>query len=115
MDAVPILKVTVFYCLFVPYGRQFGVLLDSMGRTRLTFIIVFISALINIGLNYVLIHRFNVLGAAYATLSANIIGFLIGQVILRKELKVNLFNTFKYAVEFYPELYKKIKLVLIKK
>ena len=114
IDAVPILKVTVFYCLFVPYGRQFGVLLDSMGRPRLTFLIVFISAVINIGLNYFLIHRFGVIGAAYATLSANIIGFIISQIILRKELKVNLLNTFKYAVDFYPELYHKLKLFLIK-
>jgi O-antigen/teichoic acid export membrane protein len=114
-DAIPILKVTVFYCLFVPYGRQFGVLLDSMGKARLTFIIVFICAVINIGLNYVLIHKFDVLGAAYATLSANIIGFLISQAILKKQLKVNFFNTFKYALKFYPELYQKIKLFLIKK
>ncbi len=114
IDAVPILKVTVFYCLFVPYGRQFGVLLDSMGRTRLTFFIVFISAMINVGLNYLFIHRFGVLGAAYATLSATIIGFIIGQIILRKELKVNLLHTFKYAVEFYPELYQKLKLFLVK-
>lgn len=114
-DAVPILKVTVLYCLFVPYGRQFGVLLDSMGRTRLTFTIVCISALINIVLNYVLIHRFNVLGAAYATLSANIIGFIISQTILRKQLRVNLFNTFRYAVGFYPELYQKIKSLIVKK
>ena len=115
IDAVPILKVTVYYCLFVPYGRQFGVLLDSMGRTRLTFLIVFLSAMINVGLNYVLIHRYGVIGAAYATLTANVIGFLISQYILRKELKINILNTFTYALKFYPELYQKLKLVLVKK
>lgn len=115
IDAVPILKVTVYYCLFVPYGRQFGVLLDSMGKTRLTFLIVFISAIINVSLNYFLIHRFGVLGAAYATLFANVIGFLISQGILRKQLKINFLNTFKYALKFYPELYQKLKLFLAKR
>lgn len=115
MDAVPILKITVFYCFFVPYGRQFGVLLDSMGKTRLTFTVVLLSALINVALNYFLIHRFGVLGAAYATLSANIIGFFISQSILRKQLKINFFNTFIYAVKFYPELYQKLRLFLFKR
>jgi lipopolysaccharide exporter len=107
-EAIPILKVTVRYCLFVPYGRQFGIIIDSMGNSRLTFIIVLICASINVVLNYEFISHWGVIGAAYATLTANIIGFLIGQVILRKELKVNILNTFIYAIKFYPELFQKI-------
>ncbi len=103
-DTVPILKVTILYCLLIPYGRQFGTMLDSMGKPSLTFRVVLVCALINVGLNYLLIHRYGVIGAAYATLGANIIGFLIGQVILRRELGVNLGHTFLYAARFYPEM-----------
>jgi Na+-driven multidrug efflux pump len=96
--------VTILYCLLIPYGRQFGTILDSMGKPSLTFRVVLVCALINVGLNYLLIHRYGVIGAAYATLGANIIGFFIGQVILRRELGVNLGHTFLYAARFYPEM-----------
>jgi lipopolysaccharide exporter len=106
-DSIPLLQVTLLYCLLIPYGRQFGTILDSIGRTRLTFVIVLITASINLGLNYLFIIRFGVIGAAYATLVSNVIGFLIAQYILRKELQVNLLHTFIYAYRFYPEVYHK--------
>lgn len=114
-DAVPLLRITLFCSLFVPFGRQFGTILDSIGKTRITFIVVLIVALTNIALNYLLINEFGILGAAYATLIASIIGFIIAQVILRKVLKVNVLNTLIYAINFYPEFYKKYILVKFKK
>ncbi|RZL40280.1 MAG: flippase, partial [Pedobacter sp.] len=54
-DAVPLLRITLFYSLFVPFGRQFGTILDSIGKTKITFIVVVIVAVINIVLNYLLI------------------------------------------------------------
>lgn len=106
-DVVPILNVTLLYCLLIPYGRQFGSILDSIGRTRLTFTIVVVVASLNLTLNFFFIKQFGVIGAAYATLIANVIGFGIGQVILRKEIGVSLTNTLIYAVRFYPEFFKK--------
>jgi lipopolysaccharide exporter len=106
-DSVPLLKVTLLYCLFIPYGRQFGTILDSIGRTKLTFYIVMLTAGLNLGLNYIFISKFGVIGAAYATLISNIIGFIIAQSILKKELNVNVLKTFVYAYRFYPEVYAK--------
>jgi len=106
-DSIPLLRVTLLYCLLIPYGRQFGTILDSIGRTRLTFVIVLITASLNLALNYVFIIQFGVIGAAYATLVSNVIGFAIAQYILRKELHVNVLHTFIYAYRFYPEVYYK--------
>jgi O-antigen/teichoic acid export membrane protein len=106
-DTVPLLHITLLYCLFTPYGRQFGNILDSIGKTRLTFFVVLLVTSINIGLNYIFISRFGVLGAANATLAAHIIGFFIGQSILKKELNVSIKNTFIYAWQFYPEFFRK--------
>lgn len=106
-ETIPILQVTLVYCLLKPYGRQFGTILDSIGKTRLTFFIVLIVASINISLNYVMIKEVGILGAAYASLIAEIIGFLIAKRVLEKELNINIFNTLIYAVKFYPELYYK--------
>lgn len=106
-DTIPLLHITLLYCLFTPYGRQFGNILDSIGKTRLTFFVVLMVTSINIGLNYIFISRFGVMGAAYATLAAHIIGFFIGQSILKKELNVSIRNTFIYAWQFYPEFFRK--------
>jgi len=106
-DSIPLLKVTLIYCLLIPYGRQFGTILDSIGRTRLTFVIVLVTASLNLGLNYIFIQKFGVIGAAYATLISNIIGFVIAQYILRKELHVKVWHTLIYAYRFYPEMYEK--------
>lgn len=106
-EAVPILKVTILYCLLIPYGRQFGTILDSIGKPKITFSVVMLSALLNVVLNYFFIKQFGVIGAAYGTLVSNIIGFIIGQAILRRELKINLQNTVTYALQFYPDFFSK--------
>lgn len=106
-DAVPLLKITLLTCLLMPYGRQFGTILDSMGRTKLTFFIVLGTATLNLSLNFVFIDHFGVMGAAYATLCSNILGFLVAQVILRKELGVSIYNTFIYGIHFYPDFFSK--------
>jgi lipopolysaccharide exporter len=106
-DSIPLLKVTLLYCLFIPYGRQFGTILDSIGKTKITFYVVLFTATLNLTLNYFFIVRFGVIGAAYATLISNLIGFTIAQSILRKQLQVNVLHTFIYAYRFYPEVYAK--------
>jgi lipopolysaccharide exporter len=106
-DTIPLLKVTLLYCLFIPYGRQFGTILDSIGKTKLTFIIVLSTATLNLTLNYFFIIKYGVIGAAYATLTSNLIGFIAAQSILKKQLQVNVLHTFIYAFRFYPEMYAK--------
>ncbi|WP_316788111.1 flippase [Pedobacter frigoris] len=106
-DTVPILNITLLYCIFGPFGRQFGVVIDSIGKTRTTFIIVIVNTFVILTLNYFFIRKYGVIGAAYATLISNIFGFTIAQVILWRELRVNALNAFIYAYQFYPEFIKK--------
>ncbi len=109
-DAVPLLHVTLLYCLLIPYGRQVGTILDSIGKTRATFFIVLATASINISLNYPLITWLGIMGAAYASLISAIIGFFIAKIVLRKELNIRMRNTLIYAYKFYPEMYSKYHL-----
>lgn len=106
-DTGPILNITLLYCIFGPFGRQFGVILDSIGKTRITFFIVIVNTVLIILLNYFFIKRFGTIGAAYATLITNIFGFIVAQTILWRELRVNPLNAFIYAYMFYPEFIKK--------
>jgi lipopolysaccharide exporter len=106
-EAIPILNIILLYSLLTPYGRLFGIIMDSMGKTKLTFYVVSFVAALNLGLNYLFISHLGVMGAAYATLLSSIIGAIIGQIILRKELNVSIYNTFVYAYQFYPDFYGK--------
>ena len=114
-ETIPIIKVTVLYCLFVPYSRQFGTILDSIGRPKMNFVFVLMAAFLNISLNYLLIRRWGIMGAVYATLTASAITFVFMQIILRRQLKVNLINTFIYASRFYPEFFEKYTRPVLKK
>ncbi len=102
-DSIPLLQITLLYCLLIPFGRQFGTILDSIGKTRLTFFVVIGTATLNLCLNYFFIRQWGVVGAAYATLCSNIVGFAVAQVILKREIGVNVLNTFVYMYKFYPE------------
>ncbi|WP_025761793.1 flippase [Dyadobacter tibetensis] len=106
-DTIPLLQVTLLYCLLIPYGRQFGTILDSIGKTKTTFLVVVGVTAVNLGLNYILIDEMGVMGAAYATLISNIVGFAIAQIILKREINVSLWSTLRFMVQFYPEFYTK--------
>ena len=106
-DSIPLLKITLLYSLLIPFGRQFGTILDSIGKTKVTFYVVLLTTLVNLGLNFVFIKNLGVMGAAYATLVSNVVGFIIAQVLLRREVSVNVLNTLVYMYRFYPEFFHK--------
>ncbi|MCE7070276.1 flippase [Dyadobacter sp. CY327] len=106
-DSIPLLQITLLYCLLIPYGRQFGTILDSIGKTKVTFFVVVVTATLNLVLNYFFIRSFGVMGAAYATLCSNVVGFIIAQVILKREIDVSIGNTWMYMFRFYPEFLEK--------
>ncbi|MCB0842906.1 MAG: flippase [Bacteroidetes bacterium] len=113
VDAAPILRITMLYGLFVPFARQFGTMLDAMGKPKVNFAIVMLSALLNILFNYIFISRWGLIGAAYGTLITYLIVFIINQIILFQELRVQPFNTLYYAYKVYRNgfalLIKKLK------
>jgi O-antigen/teichoic acid export membrane protein len=104
-ETIPIVKITVLSCLLTPYSRLFGTIIDSIGKPKINFIIIVVFTSIELILIYIMIKRYGIMGAAYATLIANIFLFMVMQTILRKELRVNFLNAFIYAVRFYPEFF----------
>ncbi len=104
-DTVPILQVTIFMSLFLPFAYQFGVTLDSMGYPHRNFYVTATFFIINLILNYFWISNFGVMGAAYGTLSTTIIGFVVMQIILHKMIGVNVLKVFKNTIHFYGRLF----------
>lgn len=105
-DAIPLLRVILLTCVFFPYGRQTGTMLTASGKTKINFYLMLINTCLLIVLNYFFIKQFGMIGAAYATLIAAVIAFSLGQIVLKKHFNINFINPWKYAVKFYPELYR---------
>jgi lipopolysaccharide exporter len=102
--AVPVLRLTIFYGVFMAFAMQFGTIMDSVGKPKLNFIITSIGALLNLACNYLFIKAFGLYGAAYGTLTAMSIMFVVMQWILRGVFGVDLLQIFRYIPQFYKEI-----------
>lgn len=98
--AAAVLQVTILYTLFVPYSRQFGIVMDTLGKPNLNFYFVLGSALSNIVSNYFFILQFGMIGAAYGTLLTLFLRFIVQQIILQRLLGIRPFQPLLYAAQF---------------
>jgi len=114
LDTVNILRVTILYTLFIPFARQFGVVLDAIGLQKVNFYFVLFSALINVLLNWILISSLGIIGAAYGTLGTYLIGFVFNQIYLSKKLKTRPLSVFKHVGQAYVAIYHRIRPKAIK-
>lgn len=109
MDAVDILRVTILFGLFTPFSRQFGMAMDSSGRPHLNFLVLCISVIINILLNYIGILTFGMIGAAFATLMSYFIISVICYFLMLKIFRIRLRNVFIFTISFYQQAYSKVR------
>ena len=107
-SSAPILRLTIFYGIFMAYAMQFGTILDSVGKPKLNFLITTLGAIINLTFNYFFIIQYGLYGAAYGSLIAMSLMFIIMQLLLKRLFNVEIINCFKYAIVFYKEFYQKI-------
>ena len=94
LESVPVLRITILFGLFIPFAVQYGTAMDSMGKPKMNFRLTITMACLNLVLNYLFIQQFGVLGAAYGTLLAWAIVFVIGQVILYRTIDVRFYRAF---------------------
>jgi len=109
LSAVPLLRITILFGLFLPFGSQMGTVLESIGKPNINFYCTLFGFVLNIIFNFLFIKWLGVTGAAYGTLTTYIITFIATQIILYKILNVNTFNVFKYMWEFYQKGFELIK------
>jgi lipopolysaccharide exporter len=105
-DASPMVQLIILTCLFNPFDRFFGVILDSIGRAKLNFIIISSFISLTLVLNYYLINRMGIMGCIYGTLISDAIVVIVRQALLYKILNVNPLSPFVYAWRFYPEFFR---------
>src|SRR5690606_13239672 len=70
LDAVPILRITMLYGLFMPFAVQFGTVLDSIGLPKINFYFTLANLILLGAIDYFFIWGFGTIGAAYGTLLA---------------------------------------------
>lgn len=104
LDAVPVLQVTIFYGLFLPFIKQFGTIMDSIGSPKTNFVVITITAVCNVFICTLFTKTLGLMGAAYGTMTSYGICLVITQTILYRRLGVNLPNVVKYMLQFYPEI-----------
>ncbi|WKN42332.1 flippase [Tunicatimonas pelagia] len=103
LDAVPILQLTILYGLFLPFSRQFGVILEATNRPNINFYFVFAGMLVNILSNFIFIYYFGLKGAVYGTLFSYAVMFIVTQRFLYTHFNVRLLHTLHCMVGFYKQ------------
>ncbi|WP_212004147.1 flippase [Chitinophaga sp. HK235] len=103
-EAAPILQITILYGLFLPFIKQFGTIMDSIGLPKTNFAVNTITAICNIFICWSFTRHFGLMGAAYGTMTSYAICFIITQIILYRKIGSSLFNTFKHMILFYPDI-----------
>lgn len=107
-EAAGLLRIIIVYSIFKPFGRNAGVILNAIGKTRINFLMILIPTAINLGLNYYLIKQMGVIGSPIATLVSVLVGFIFNQYVLNKLAGVQLKNVGIQIVSYYKDIYRKI-------
>ncbi|HEU0065225.1 MAG TPA: flippase [Flavisolibacter sp.] len=105
MEASGYLRIVIIAGLFMPFLKQFGTIMDSTGRPKINFIVLTAIAIINLFSCFFFIKGLYLPGAAIALIVTHLIGFIISQILLRKYYNINFLNCFKYAFNFYREIF----------
>ena len=77
LDSFEIVKVLMLNCIFVFFSYSRGLINLKYSLFKFDTIYLFISALVNIFLNFVFIPKYGILGAAYASLLAQFSGNIL--------------------------------------
>ena len=109
IEAVPLLQITLMYALLLPFHKQFGMIIDSIGEPRINTQITTVLLICNVVFNYLLIYTVGLTGAAYGTLITYVLGATLSVYFLNKQLNVTFFGVLRQVPNSYVIFYNKIK------
>ena len=115
LEAAPILRVTLFFTLIIPFNRQFGTLMDALKHPHLNFYLLLMMCVLNVVFNYFLIGSFGALGAAYGTLASYIVIFVLNQIILHRMYGINTLKVIPAIFSWYRMGYEVFRQKILKR
>jgi len=89
-EAVVVLRVLAIWWVVKPFGSMAGNIFYGTGRPKVLAAITLGSAVLNIGANFLLIPRFGIAGAAWASIISFSIGILSAYYFMQRWLGVSL-------------------------
>ena len=101
VESASILRVTLFFCLIIPFNRQFGTVMDGIKKPKINFYLIVLVAVMNVVFNFYLLQAFGVIGSAFATLISYSVVFTLNQIILYNMFRINTISVFKGVIEWY--------------
>lgn len=111
--AVLILQLYMITGIFRPFQNQAANIINSMGNSRLNFIINAVALSIFLIINLYCLKTFGFLGAAIGTLVTNLIGFVCWYFIMKNKFNTRLSQIFKYTIDTYKNIF--IQIIKISK
>ncbi len=109
VQAAPILRITAFFGLILPFLKHFGTVMDATGSPHINFRLMLFAFCINIPINIACIYAWGVIGAAIGTAITYFIIFILSQLILNKRFGISAPNALKYTVLLCSELFHNLK------
>lgn len=103
-ETVPILRLTMLYGLMLPFNRFFGVTLDAIGKAKVNFRIVMLTACLNLISSFTFIHFFGTIGAAYGTLVTYSLMLIANQIYLNRNFGITVTGVFAEMFAFYKSI-----------
>ena len=103
-EAAHILQIMLLYGLLLPFIKQFGTIMDSIGMPQVNFSVMTVIAICNIFICLFFTRHFGLMGAAYGTFTSYTICFVATQSIIHKKTGARFFNVLKHMVLFYPDI-----------
>jgi len=101
LEASPILRVTLFFTLLIPFNRQFGTLMDALKRPKINFYLLVMMGVLNVVMNFLFIRAYGTIGAAYGTLLAYVVIFILNQVILFRMFDISTLKVIPAIWDWY--------------
>ncbi len=102
-DTIPYLRIVLLSTLFMPFLKQGGITLDSTGKPKLNFLMNVGIAALNMGLCFLLIPPYGLMGAGIAVVSSLALAMVFIHFILKKHYGIHFWNSFRYCLEFYTK------------
>jgi lipopolysaccharide exporter len=109
LGAVFIIRLMLINGIFMAFIKQFATIMDSSGKAKINLSIITTMAFLSIILCYVFTKWLGLPGAVVGIIVTHSIGFCLSQYYLNKHYKIQFWNAFGYAVEFYPEMFRIFK------
>lgn len=108
LPSIPVLRLTLIYCIFIPYLVLSGAILDATGHPKTNFYYSVFGLVINIIANYIFILEYGILGAAYGTIFAYSILFILHLTYHYRYYNIKIYRPFIFIVPFYKDIFKYI-------